>query len=98
LEPELVSRIDELRDYFSAAWRDATRSDVIRALLLDALERFERAHDASRGGAKGAGAKGGAAKGGAAKGGAKGGGAKAAPSLPQASTAKRGRKKSESNE
>ncbi len=48
LEPEIVARIDALKDYFSAEWRDATRSDVIRALILDSLERFEKAHEAAR--------------------------------------------------
>jgi len=53
LEPEIVARIDALKDFFSAEWRDATRSDVIRALIIDSLDRFERAHEASRTGPKG---------------------------------------------
>jgi len=47
LEPAIVARIDALKDFFSSSWHDASRSEVLRALIVEALERFEKAHRAS---------------------------------------------------
>lgn len=41
LEPEAVARVDALIPRFTTPWRRATRSEVLRACILDALERFE---------------------------------------------------------
>jgi hypothetical protein len=37
-----IARIDALTDCFSAPWRKGTRSDVVRALLTQELERAEQ--------------------------------------------------------
>jgi predicted transcriptional regulator len=37
LEPEIIARVDALAPQFSTQWRPATRSDVLRALILTAL-------------------------------------------------------------
>jgi len=42
LEPELIDRMDALIPQLSSQWLPATRTDVMRVLVLDALERFER--------------------------------------------------------
>jgi len=52
LEPAIVSRLDALKDFFSSSWHDASRSEVLRALIVDALERFEKAHRAAIAGKK----------------------------------------------
>ena len=36
------ARLDALTDCFSAPWRKGTRSDVVRALLTQELERAEQ--------------------------------------------------------
>jgi len=42
LDPETLTRMDGLKEYFSSNWRKANRTDVFRALVLDGLERFEK--------------------------------------------------------
>jgi len=41
LEPEIIARVDALAPQFSTQWRLATRSDVLRALILTALASEE---------------------------------------------------------
>ncbi len=43
LDGETLARVDALAPAFSKEWRRATRSDVLRILILDALPRFEQA-------------------------------------------------------
>ncbi len=43
LDPEILARVDALAPAFSTEWHAATRSDILRGLILDALGRFERA-------------------------------------------------------
>lgn len=42
LRDEILSRVDELMPALSTKWRDATRSDVLRVLILSALAIVER--------------------------------------------------------
>jgi hypothetical protein len=42
LDAETMARVDALAPAFSTEWHPATRSDILRGLILDALERFER--------------------------------------------------------
>jgi hypothetical protein len=42
LDSATMARVEALAPLFSTEWRAATRSDVIRGLLFDALDRFER--------------------------------------------------------
>jgi hypothetical protein len=42
LDAETLSRVDALAPTFSTEWHAATRSDILRALIHDALGRFER--------------------------------------------------------
>lgn len=57
LDVETMARVDALGPQFSTTWRGATRSDILRGLILTALDLFERGEvQAGRGG--GAGAKG----------------------------------------
>jgi hypothetical protein len=46
LDPEILARVDALAPAFSTEWHAATRSDIVRALILDALPRFEKAGSA----------------------------------------------------
>jgi hypothetical protein len=49
------ARIDALIPYFSSPWHRATRSDVVRALVAEALpivERAAKAKSAKKGGAR----------------------------------------------
>ncbi len=48
LEPELIRRIDALKSFFSSSWLQASRSDVLRNLIVDGLARLERAQRAER--------------------------------------------------
>ena len=65
LDAETIARVDALAPHFSTQWRAATRSDVLRALILTALAAREDADrpgdpDAGptgRGGGKGRGGK-----------------------------------------
>jgi hypothetical protein len=41
LDAETIARVDALAPQFSTHWRPATRSDVLRALILTALDRHE---------------------------------------------------------
>lgn len=41
LDTETMARVDALAPLFSTEWHSATRSDILRGLILDALERFE---------------------------------------------------------
>jgi hypothetical protein len=43
LDVETMARVDALAPVFSAEWHLATRSDILRGLILDALDRFEKA-------------------------------------------------------
>jgi hypothetical protein len=46
LDAETIARVDALAPHFSTQWRPATRSDVLRALILTALPHHEAAHHA----------------------------------------------------
>jgi hypothetical protein len=50
LDAGTMERVAALAPAFSTEWRVATRSDILRGLILDALERFEKsaAHPAGR--------------------------------------------------
>ncbi len=41
LEPDLLKRIDAVAPKLSTEWRQASRSDVIRALIMKALPLLE---------------------------------------------------------
>jgi hypothetical protein len=41
LDEETLARIDALRSKLSTEWHEATRSDALRLLLVDALARLE---------------------------------------------------------
>jgi len=49
LDNETRARVDALRSLLDRKWRDATRSDVLRLLILDGLEHFEKKHPAELG-------------------------------------------------
>ncbi len=61
LDAETIARVDALAPQFSTEWRPATRSDVLRALILTALALHEApdpptgppARAASKGGGEG---------------------------------------------
>jgi len=42
LDARTVARVDALAPQLSTEWRRATRSDVLRALILSALEHYEQ--------------------------------------------------------
>src|SRR5262245_16526666 len=44
LDNETLHRIDAIRALLDTEWRDATRSDVLRLLILKGLEHFEKKH------------------------------------------------------
>src|SRR5262245_60298493 len=44
LDNETLTRIDAIRALLDTEWRDATRSDVLRLLILKGLEHFEQKH------------------------------------------------------
>lgn len=46
LDNETLLRIDAIRALLDTEWRDATRSDVLRLLILKGLEHFEKKHRA----------------------------------------------------
>jgi len=48
LDAPTMLRVEALAPVFSTEWRTATRSDVLRGLILDALERYERLEDGAR--------------------------------------------------
>jgi hypothetical protein len=39
-----LERVDALKDVLSTAWHEATRSDILRALILTGLEQLEQQH------------------------------------------------------
>ena len=49
LEPEVMARVDALGPIFSTKWRPATRSDILRGLILDGLGRLEAEARAEQG-------------------------------------------------
>ena len=44
LDSETLARIDAITALLDTEWRDATRSDVLRLLILKGLEHFEKKH------------------------------------------------------
>jgi hypothetical protein len=46
LDNETLLRIDAIRTLLDTEWRDATRSDVLRLLILKGLDHFEKKHRA----------------------------------------------------
>lgn len=44
LDPDTVMRVDALQPFLATQWREATRSDVLRLLLLDGLRHYEKKH------------------------------------------------------
>ena len=46
LDPETLTRVDSIRALLDTEWRNATRSDVLRMLILNGLEPFEKEHKA----------------------------------------------------
>lgn len=44
LDQETLARIDAIRPLLTSEWRDATRSDVLRSLLLAGLVAYEKEH------------------------------------------------------
>jgi hypothetical protein len=47
LDPAIIARIDALLPAFSFTWHQATRAEILRALILEALGRREAARDAA---------------------------------------------------
>jgi len=45
LPPDIVERIDALRPCFSTEWHEATRTDVLRALILTKLDELDQNPD-----------------------------------------------------
>lgn len=99
LDNETLLRIDAIRALLDTEWRDATRSDVLRLLILKGLEHFEKKHrtelEKRRGAASAAEASSTAQRRGAAR---RGGAARAgaATSKPGPAATKRGVKKKSS--
>ena len=44
LDNETLSRVDALAEVLSTPWHEATRSDVLRAVILAGLEGLEKEH------------------------------------------------------
>lgn len=44
LDNPTLERVDALKDVLSTAWHEATRSDILRALILTGLEHLEHEH------------------------------------------------------
>ncbi|MEP7121477.1 MAG: hypothetical protein ABJE95_11225 [Byssovorax sp.] len=44
LDNPTLERVDALKDVLSTAWHEATRSDILRALILTGLEHLEAEH------------------------------------------------------
>ena len=42
LDNETLTRVDAARPLLDSQWHDATRSDVLRLLLLDGLQYYEK--------------------------------------------------------
>jgi len=47
LDNATLLRIDALKEVLSTPWHEATRSDILRALILTGLEHLEREHGAA---------------------------------------------------
>lgn len=47
LDGATLARIDALKEVLSTAWHEATRSDVLRAVILTGLENLEHEHRAA---------------------------------------------------
>ncbi len=43
LDSATMARVDAMAPAFSTEWRRATRSDILRGLILASLDRFEQA-------------------------------------------------------
>ena len=48
LDEGTMARVDALAPMFSTKWRPATRSDILRGLILSALERYEHEQEPTR--------------------------------------------------
>lgn len=44
LDSDTLSRVDALKDVLSTAWHEATRSDVLRAVIITGLQSMEAEH------------------------------------------------------
>ena len=44
LDNPTLERVDSLKDVLSTPWHEATRSDILRALILTGLEQLEQQH------------------------------------------------------
>lgn len=44
LDNVTLERVDSLKDVLSTPWHEATRSDILRALILTGLEQLEQQH------------------------------------------------------
>jgi hypothetical protein len=49
LDNATLVRVDALREVLTTPWREATRSDILRALILKGLEQLEHEHKAALG-------------------------------------------------
>ena len=48
LDKAMLSRLDAFKDVLTTPWHEATRSDILRALILRGLESLEQMHGGSR--------------------------------------------------
>jgi hypothetical protein len=44
LDNATLQRVDALKDFLSTPWHEATRSDILRALILTGLDQMEQEH------------------------------------------------------
>ena len=44
LDNPTLERVDSLKEVLSTPWHEATRSDILRALILTGLEQLEQQH------------------------------------------------------
>lgn len=44
LDNVTLERVDSLKEVLSTPWHEATRSDILRALILTGLEQLEQEH------------------------------------------------------
>jgi hypothetical protein len=49
LDNPTLERVDALKDVLSTAWHEATRSDILRALILTGLTQLEQEHKGALG-------------------------------------------------
>jgi hypothetical protein len=47
LDTATLSRIDALKDILTTPWHEATRSDILRAVILTGLDSLEQEHRGS---------------------------------------------------